>query len=128
MCKLKRKPTSMFTGKNAPRQKMILLFLCILTREKSTPSGGEIPKPGKTVCDCEFKRLKTRGFLAPGTLPGTDLPPIKGLGSETQPPPSPATFPAYSQVTRLSASAFGGISLPRCGCAEHFSYASEIRA
>lgn len=35
MYKLKRKSKSMFTQKNAPREKMILLVLCILNRSKS---------------------------------------------------------------------------------------------
>lgn len=35
MYKLQRKPTSTLTQKNAPRQKMILPFLCILHEEKA---------------------------------------------------------------------------------------------
>lgn len=117
MCKLKRKPTSMFTQKNAPRQKMILLFLCILNRRKSTPSGGEVPKPGKVVCDCGWE-AENQSLLSTGSTSGHWLPYQETGLRDIAPSLSPATFPAYSQVTRLSAAAFGGISLPPCGRAE----------
>lgn len=99
--------------KMLPDKRWFCYFYVFFTKKKH-PIWRWASKHAEAVCGCGWK-AETQSHLSTWCV--LAVPPL-GL---CKPPPGPAAWPACSQVTGLPTAAFRGMSLPHCGCAEHFS-------